>query len=197
MKILKIASLIALVFVLTRCYPDGFSYVEETDITYTSYDKEYNFAAKKTYFIPAKITIVDDELIAGGAPKFVDPVNAGPILSQIQKNMDAAGWTRVEADSNPDVILFPSALKSTIVVYDYWGYWGYWYGAYYPTVSVYNTGSVMVEMLDPKDKNTEGKPRIAWGCVLNGLLEGSDANITKRMTASVDQAFKQSSYLNK
>jgi len=197
MKIFKLFSLTLLVFLLTQCYPDGFSYVEETDIVISNYDPEYNFAAKMTYAMPAKIVIIDDDLIGGGQPHYVDPVVAGPILSQIQKDMTSYGWTRVEADKNPDVLLWPSSLESTLVVYDYWGYWGYWYGGYYPTVSTYQIGSLMVTMVDPNDKNADGKPRIAWGFVANGLLEGSTASITSRYTNGVDQGFKQSSYIKK
>jgi hypothetical protein len=198
MKILKIASFVALVFLLARCYPDGLSYAEETDIVVTNYDPTYNFAAKKTYAIPAVIVKFDDDWIASGGPKnTVDPIYSGPILSEIQKNMDAAGWERVKADENPDVLLFPAALESTVVVYDYWGYWGYWYGPYYPVVSVYNSGSVVVSMLDTKEKNTTGKPRIGWGFVLNGILEGSNVSVVNRFSDSVDQAFKQSPYIQK
>jgi hypothetical protein len=198
MKILKLFSLIALVFLLARCYPDGLSYAEETDIVVTNYDPAYNLAAKKTFALPAVIVKFDDEWIASGGPKnTVDPALAGPILNEIQKNMVDAGWTRVKAEDNPDVLLFPAAMESTVVVYDYWGYWGYWYGPYYPVVSVYKSGSVVVSMLDSKEKNTAGKPRIGWAFLLNGILEGSTNSVTNRFENSVDQAFKQSPYIQK
>lgn len=197
MKKLKLFSLLALVFLLARCYPDGISYAEETDIVVTNYDPEYNFAAKKTFAMPAVIVKFDEEWIPGQAPKnTVDPIYAGPILNQIQEDMVKAGWTRVKAEENPDVLIIPSALQSTIVVYDYWGYWGYWYGPYYPVVSVYQSGSIMVAMLDSKEKNEDDKPRLGWGFVLNGILEGSSASVVNRFTDSVDQAFKQSPYIN-
>lgn len=197
MKILKLFSVVALVFLLARCYPDGLSYAEETDIVVTNYDPEYNFAAKKTFAMPARIVKITDALIAGGAPEFIDPNFAGPILNEIQSNLEDAGWTRVTAEENPDVLIAPSALESTVIVYDYWGYWGYWYGPYYPVVSVYQSGSVLVAMIDTNEKNENDKQRIGWGFVLNGILEGSDASVTTRFAKSVDQAFEQSPYIQK
>lgn len=197
MKILKLLSLISLVFLLNRCYPGGLSYAEETDIVYTNYDPTYSFSAKHTFAMPAQIVKVDDALIAGLAPSYVDPQYAGPILSAIQKNMVDAGWTQVAGDKKPDVVLVPAAMESTTVVYDYWGYWGYWYGPYYPVVSVYKSGSVMVTMLDTVEKNADSKARIGWGFVLNGILEGSTKIVTSRFVSSVDQAFKQSPYITK
>lgn len=198
MKILKLFSLLSLVFLLSQCYPDGLSYAEETDIVVTNYDPEYNFSAKKTFSIPAVIVKFDDDWIASGSPKnTVDPQYAGPILNAIQKNMVDAGWVRVTADQNPDVALLPTAIETTTVVYDYWGYWGYWYGPYYPVVAVYQSGSVLVSMLDAKEKNSAGKPRIGWGFVLNGILEGSTTSVANRFESSVDQAFVQSPYIQK
>jgi hypothetical protein len=197
MKILRLLSVVVLAFILVQCYPDGLSYAEETDIVVTNYDPEYQFETKMTYAMPARIVKITDELLAGGAPEFVDPTYAGPILNQIQKNLDQAGWTRILAEDNPDVLIAPAALQSTVVVYDYWGYWGYWYGPYYPVVSVYESGSVMVSMLDTKEKNENEMPRIGWGFVLNGILEGSTTYVTSRFVNSVDQAFEQSPYIQK
>jgi hypothetical protein len=50
-------------------------------------------------------------------------------------------------------------------------------------------------MIAPDDLSpTENQP-VLWVGVLNGLLEGSDASIITRMTTNIDQAFKQSEYL--
>ncbi len=196
MKILKLFSLLSLVFLLTQCYPDGPTYIEESDIVYSNYDPEYDFSAKKTFAIPAQIVKIDDALIAGGAPSYVNPTLAGPIISAIQKNMVTAGWTQVEMNSNPDVVVIPTSLETTIIVAEYWGYWGYWYGGY-PTFSSYTAGTLLVSLVDSNEKDAEGKRRIGWGFLVNGLIEGSNASITNRYTSSVDQAFEQSPYLKK
>ena len=82
----------------------------------------------------------------------------------------------------------------------YWypGYWGgYWNSWYYPyTVSYnYTTGSLLIEMikLDTQSK----KIPIIWNAYMSGLLYSSNRINLQLAVDAVDQAFEQSSYLNK
>jgi hypothetical protein len=205
MKILKVLSLTAIVFLLTQCYPEGPQYVDELDLVYSNYDPAYDFAVKPathTYFMPDKIMKIDDDLVNGGGPNFVNDTYAKPMLNMIIAKMSANGWTPVGKDENPDVLLAPVAYMLTTTYYygGYWGgYYGGWYGWYYPypVTTSYTTGSLVVTMLNanPADLSPDDKLPAVWGFIVNGLLEGSASTFTSRYTKGIDQAFTQSPYL--
>jgi hypothetical protein len=191
---------------LWGCYPQGPEYVEDLDVVYTSYDKDYDFKANGgTYSMPDQI-VVDAEKDNNGnwVPEYMAQPAADVILNAIEEKMDANGWTRVDPGlEQPDVVVMPAAIKSTTYFYSYWydwwygGYWGGWYGGYwgwyYPptyTVSSYTTGSLIIVMADPSNP----LPSTSWVAVGNGLYTGYyDAD---RVIGAINQAFAQSPYLN-
>lgn len=204
MKLFRILSLTALVFLLAQCYPKGPEYVDQLDLVYSNYDPEYNFTTQKTYAIPDKIMKIDDDLLMGEGPNFVKDTYAKPMLDQINKKMAEYGWTKVATTANPDVNLAPVAYELT--TYTYWGYGGYWdwwyggwYGWYYPypVVTSYSSGSLIVTMVDPQEVSPDDKARVAWNFVINGLLEGTTAEFNARFTKGINQAFDQSQYIKK
>ena len=201
MKILKILSLTAVVFLLTQCYPAGPEYVEELDLVYTNYDPACNFTAKQTYAIPDKIMKIDDDLINGGDPNFIKEPYATQLLDKINQNMTNYGWTKVNKDANPDVLLAPVAYELTTTYYYGGGYWDWWYGGWYgwyypyPVTTSYTTGSLITTMLNPNDLSPDGKMRAVWGFIINGLLEGTSAQFTERYSKGINQAYTQSPYL--
>jgi hypothetical protein len=204
MKMLKMLSLTAIVFLLTQCYPEGPQYYEELDLVYSNYDPAYGFAVKHTYAIPDKIMKIDDDLIGGGDPNFVKEPYASQVLDKIKLNMADYGWTLVSKDNNPDVLLAPAALEVTTTVYwGYGGYWDWWYGGWYgwyypyPVTTSYQTGSLAVTMLDPNDLSADDKARVVWGFIVNGVMSSSSADFANRVAKGVTQAYTQSPYLKK
>ena len=206
MKVLQVFSLMALVFLLTQCYPEGPVYTEELDIVYSNYDPGYSFAARHTFAIPDKVMKIDDDLIAGGGPNYVKDVYATVMINKIVQNMLTMGWTQVAMSANPDVLLAPSAYELTTSYSDYWSYYDWWYGGYYPgggwyypypVTSSYTTGSLVVAMVDPNDLSPDDRPLVAWTFIVNGLLTGSTSEFNSRVAKSIDQAFTQSQYLKK
>jgi len=204
MKILKILSLMAIVLLMTQCYPEGPEYYEELDLVYSNYDAGYDFTAEQTYAIPDKIMLVDEDLVNGGEPNFIKEPYATQGLDKIKLNMADNGWTLVSKDKNPDVLLAPVGVElTTTVYYGYGGYWDWWYGGWYgwyypyPVTTSYSTGSLIVTMADPNDLSPDGKMRAVWGFIVNGVLSSSSADFANRVTKGVDQAFKQSPYINK
>ena len=120
------------------------------------------------------------------------------------------GWTEVDKDAGPDVILLVTSMTTTNLYYYYdWGYWGWYYpgynpgwgwyypGYYPPYVTSFRTGSIFVQMVDQKAMTTphEGNVPILWYCIVNGLVEGSTADILGRTQTNINQAFIQSPYL--
>jgi hypothetical protein len=200
MKLLKIFSLTAIVFLLTQCYPAGPDYVQQLDLVYSNYDPGYDFTTKQTYYIPDQIMKIDDDLVAGNDPNFVKDPYSTQLLNQIKQNMAADGWQLVGKDADPDVVLAPVAYMLTTTYY-YGGYWGGWYGGWYgwyypyPVTTSYTTGSLIVTMLDPNDLSPDDKARAVWSFIINGLLEGSSTDFTNRYTQGIDQAFIQSPYI--
>jgi hypothetical protein len=203
MRIFKVLSLTAIVFLLTQCYPAGPEYVDQLDLVYTNYDPATDFTAKHTYAIPDKIMKIDDNLVNGGDPNFVKDPYATQLLDKIKLNMANYGWTLVPKDQNPDMLLAPVAYELTTTYYYGGGYWDWWYGGWYgwyypyPVTTSYSTGSLIVTMLDPKNESPDGKMRAVWGFIVNGLLEGSTSEFTARYTKGVNQAYTQSPYLKK
>jgi hypothetical protein len=201
MKILNVLSLAALVFLLTQCYPAGPEYIDELDLVYSNYDPACDFTSKRTYALPDKIMKIDDDLISGSDPNFVNTIYAQPMLEKIKLNMSANGWELVEKDANPDVLLAPVAYELTTTYYYGGGYWDWWYGGWYgwyypyPVTTSYSTGSLIVTMLDPKNLSPDDKMRAVWGFVVNGLLEGTTAEFNSRSVKGINQAFTQSPYL--
>ncbi len=59
--VLKFSYLVAILFLLSSCYPGGAEYTSDTDIILTTYNDEYNFGAQKTYFMSDSIQHIVDE----------------------------------------------------------------------------------------------------------------------------------------
>jgi Domain of unknown function (DUF4136) len=184
--------LVSLVFALQSCYPGDEITPADTDIVATFYDKAANFDTKLTYAIRDSITRLDED----GNPVF----EAGPydaqIINKIKTNLDNTGFTEVANPSDADVIVFVAANNSTWVsggCYSWWYSWYYpYYGWCYPVYYTYETGTLIIVMLDANA--TEQKDAL-WVATINGILEDSSAGILDRVYKGIDQAFTQSPYL--
>jgi len=198
---------------LWACYPKGAEYIDELDLVYTNYDPNTDFSVKKTYSIPDSVIKITgehyDDPDGNGKPQFVKATYSSVILNQLKKDMGLIGWTLVDKSDHPDVVLLVSTTTTTNLYYYYdWGYWGWYYpgynpgwgwyypGYYYPPyITGYRSGSVFVQMVDNGNTvNGENIP-VLWSCIINGLAEGSTADITYRTQLNIDKAFSQSPYL--
>lgn len=202
---------IAMASGVISCYPKGADYVEELDLVYTNYDASFPFASKHTFAIPDSVVKITGDIFedpdGNHRPQFMSAASGDVILNAIKTNMTNAGWTKVDKNNNPDVLMLVSSMTTTNLYWYYdWYYWTWWYGGwygwyypccYYPMyVTGYRSGTVMVQMIDA----TTAKPgsenvSVVWNCVINGLAEGGTSNIASRVTSGFDQAFIQSPYL--
>lgn len=185
-------------------------YTDDLDLVITNYSPTYDFKSKVKYAMPDSVVLIDGEDFDGSV-SYAKPLYANTILNAIKSNMAANGWQLVDKLASPDVIILPSVNQTTNVFYNYsYGYWGGYYpgypggwgwyypGYYYPpTVSSYKTGSLLIQMTDPSNAAQSDQLPVVWIGLVNGLLEGSTTNIQLRINTSVNQAFKQSSYLKK
>lgn len=181
------------------CYPGGAEFVEELDVVYTNYDPEFNFSTSYTYALPPGVADIGEESL-NGTPEYIDEALGNAILNDLRENLTALGWTETTEDEDPDLIILASAFSSTTYYfYDpgYWGGfypgftpgWGWVYPGYSPAVvSSYTTGTVIIQMTEPGSINGNQVP-VIWTATLNGLLQGSEANIISRIDVNIDQAF--------
>jgi len=198
----KISAMILLATtVLMSCEIGGAEYTDEMDIVATTYDVECDFASKGTYSLPSQVVKITGDV--NDPPEFLKPIYGDPILAQIRLNMDALGYTEEPISDLVDIQVLPAAWTSTTIVGGYWGgyycwYYPYycgggWYYPYYPTYSSYTTGTLVINMVDPKQESGDGNRRLIWTGAMNGLLSGSYE--INRVKNGIDQAFRQSSYL--
>ena len=190
------------------CYPGEPLITSDLDVVVTFFDKHADFSTKHTYAMPdSVIHIADSSEHSVDIGRQYDAL----ILSEINKNMLEAGFTRITDPGtikDADVFLLPNATATLYVGYDPydWYYWDYWYpfppgyGGWYPyypsgTVYTYPVGTLFIDMVDPHNLDTTQKrvPSI-WIAALKGLADGSVSNST-RITNGINQAFKQSPYL--
>ncbi len=186
-----------LILLMVSCYPEGPEYYEDLDLVYTNYTDTYDFASQGTYAMPDKIVKITGNLNDGEEPEYVkEPYNT-QILNKIASNMTDKGWTRVDDPEEADLALFPAVWTNTNIYYwyDYWCWYYYWYcgwGWYYPVVTTYTTGTLVMSLIAYGDDYID--PSSVWTSAVNGVLSGSyDAS---RVNKGIDQAFKQSPYLN-
>ncbi len=210
-KIYAPFTVLVIATVSISCFPSGPEYFDELDIVYTNYDDSYDFQSKNTFTVPTRVIKIDQEYVPGDPdfePDFVSPEYAEAILFSIRSNMANLGYTEVETEENPDLIILPAVFQTDELYfyYDWWYWnwfypgwgpgWGWYYPGYYPPqVSRIRTGTVIMQMTDPKNQSASDKIPVVWTGVINGLLEGNEATTTSRIRTTINQAFDQSPYL--
>ena len=144
-----------------------------------------------------------------GISKDIDPV----IIDEITAQMIRMGYT-LESDpenNTPDLFMLPGITVSTWTGYVpgypwYPGYgWGGWYPyypwypGYYPGYTYsYDTGTIIVDMLDVSTLDEEsGDILVIWTGGINGVVSGSSVTNNDRIKGGIRQAFDQSPYLKK
>jgi hypothetical protein len=207
-KMKQIKLLLILVFfavtsvVLTSCYPDYGLTTSDFDIVATFKEDANDFQSYKTngatFAISPTIKRLSDNV--GGIVDEPGPYDA-QILAEIERQMIANGYTKVDSIQLPDVYISVGATSSENIVY-YPGYWWGYYGWYYPWYGYggyaysYTTGSLFVTMIDLNKFDEVNKLSGAvWAGIINGLLEDTNANIAARVVSSIDKMFEQSPYL--
>lgn len=186
---------------LMGCYPDQPEFVEEYDVVYTNYSPDFNFNNSYTFSLPDAVLKLDDNRNPDAPPEFIDDTFGDVILENIRQNLTALGWTEVDEDADPQIVILASAFDTQFLYFYNPGYWCWYYPWYcgpgwgYPGyapgyVSGYTTGTVLVQMTQEEDLSDDEIP-VVWTGSLNGLLQGSDANIIGRIDQNLDQAFSQ------
>ncbi|MEJ1239549.1 DUF4136 domain-containing protein [Chryseolinea sp. T2] len=190
--------------IVCGCYPNGPDYVNDLDLVVTRFDKTFNFKNVRTYAIPDDVVKITGNASKGDEIVFVDDEYAQVILKAVKDNLESYGWEQADV-STADVVIFPTAMSSTTFVWYYdWWWWDWWYpwdyfGWYYPYDiygGSYTSGTVFLQMTHREGQTAVGNLPVPWAAILNGLLEGGTNNVDSRIERGIDQAFKQSPYLD-
>ena len=185
---------------LAACHPTGVDSINDYSTVTTTHDATFNFAAARTYSLPNQVISVGVP-DAGTPPIPVNPQTQNAILSSIQTQMNARGYTQVPPSANPDLIATAALLQVTNITYyyDYWcAYWGYYYPCYpyYPPVagiSSYTVGTIAIDLATPQP--TSNKYGGVWTAIVRGVSSGSVNTDSARIASGVAQAFIQSPYV--
>jgi hypothetical protein len=193
----------------TGCYPDQIMSFSQLSSVTTLVDSQAPLREARTFALP-------DTIIHPARAQGADVIGHeadDQILARIRDGFLAFGWreiTDVTAE-RPDVVLLTVVLEqsNTGVAYtDWWGGWSFWpgwpvgYGADwgwgYPANAVtfsYETGTLLVVMLDIKHGNTSTKRvPLLWAGAVDGVLTKSSVD---GALEGLDQAFAQSPYLQR
>jgi hypothetical protein len=188
--------------------PDSAKLIDDMVVS-TNYDPEANFASYTTYAMPTDtIGFVsnnsNDTIITSPESTFPRQV-----LATIGRNMSDRGYTRVARTATPDIGINVMVVNDfnlfQELVYPGYGYPGnyysgyYGYGSYYsyPYVNTYayNTGVLIIEIVDLKNRTPDNKVKVVWDAYLGDLYSTIDR--MKQSEEAIDQAFVQSPYLGK
>jgi hypothetical protein len=191
-----------------RPEPDSMKLYDQLVVT-TSFDPTADFANYHTYAITSDTVGYvsensSDTILTSSKSDFPRPT-----LQAVEFNMNERGFTRVGKNESPDlgvnVVVVEDFNVFQRVVYPdpyyypgsfYSNYYGYnsWY--YYPYVNTYayNTGVLIIELVDLKNRTPDNKVRVVWSAYMGDLY--STINLVDQTEQGIDQAFKQSTYIS-
>ena len=191
--------------------PDSEKLIDQMVVS-TNFDPEASFEAYTTYAIPTDtIGFISNN---STDTLLISPSSSFPrhVLNAIRAELDARGYQRVTKDQDPDlgvnvVVANDFNVFQDIVYPNYYGYPGnyypgyYGYGSYYsypyPYVNTYayNTGVLIIELVDLKNRNSSNEVKVVWDAYLGDLYSTIDRNA--QSAEAIEQAFIQSPYIGK
>jgi hypothetical protein len=195
---------------LIRCRPepDAVDLIDQLVVA-TNHDPNADFSSYATYAIPTDTigfisNSSNDTIIVASESSYPRPV-----LQAINTNLTARGFTPVARDENPDLginilVVNDFDVFQQVVYPDYnypgnyySGYYGYssWY--YYPYVDTYayNTGVLIVEIVDLKNRTPDNKVKVIWDAYMGDVY--STLDVVQQSVDAIHQSFDQSPYLKK
>lgn len=191
--------------------PDSAKLIDQMVVS-TNFDPEADFAAYQTYAIPTDtIGFISnnssDTILTSPSSTF--PRTA---LNAIRSNLDGRGYIRVGKNEDPDLgvnvmVANDFNVFQDVVYPNYYGYPGnyypgyYGYGSYYsypyPYVNTYayNTGVLIIEIVDLRNRTPDNQVKVVWDAYLGDVYSTIDREAQSK--EAIDQAFIQSPYIGK
>lgn len=206
-NLITIALMAAMLLSSCYNYPGDKGTAFDQMISVSQWNTNYKSANYNTYYLPDTLTFMEKG-VTNNVPKMTSltPQDAkygavvSSILSEIESNMTAYGYTRVLLPTDPaDLKLSTNYVDQTYITYYsyydsyYWGYYPYYYPYYTPTYySTYSVGALVVELGEIKDAkftvDFRGSVRIVLGEASNSMNE---------LKSCINECFKQAPILDK
>lgn len=183
--------------------PDNLRLLDQLVVS-TNYDPDAQFADFATYTIPTDTIGYVSNTSRDTIWTFT---TAQPyprtVIKEVRDQMDLSGHEYVDRDEDPDVgmnIYIIENLNLFQQVYypnyysNYYGYGGYYY---YPIVQTYaqNTATLVVEMIDLKNRNANNQVKIVWNAYMGDVV--NSVNYEQQSKDAIKTAFGQSEYLRR
>lgn len=184
--------------------PDSLKLFDELVVS-TNYDTNAAFASYTTYAIPTDTigfisnTNPNDTILVARADNGYYPRR---VLEQVIENMNDRQYARVDRSENPDLgvnvyVVKDLNLFQQVVYPNYYYPYYYGFGSYYsyPYINTYayNTGALVVEIVDLKNVTPDNKVKVIWNAYMGDVY--STIDLTEQSLEAIDQAFVQSNYL--
>ena len=207
MKAKLLVALPVVIFIIWGCEPkpDSAELLDQL-VVQTHNDDTVAYALYTTFAIPSDTIALysnvtnDPYITETDYPDFVRP-----IVNTVITNMTNRNYTQVSKKASPDLGVNISIVHDYNVyqsVYGggygggYYGYGGYYggYGGYpYVVTTEENRGSLIVEIVDLKNKTVDNKVKVVWVATLSDFFNALDEK--QESIDAINQAFKQSPYI--
>ena len=206
MKKCSFICLISTAALLAGCYsePDNLRLLDDLVVA-TNFDPAADFKTYASFAMPTDTigyisNSSNDTIITSSESTFPRPV-----LAAIRENLLARGYTRVDRTENPDlginvVVVNDFNVFQQVIYPDPYGYPGtyypgyYGYGSYYyyPYINTYayNTGVLIIEIVDLKNMTPDNRVKVIWDAYMGDLYSTIDR--IPQTERAIDQAFEQS-----
>ncbi|HMJ68913.1 MAG TPA: DUF4136 domain-containing protein [Cyclobacteriaceae bacterium] len=202
----RLSPLLTIIVILAACgtQPQLAELVNDM-VVLTNFEETRDYTQYATYTMPLDtIGLVsntsDNDALANDYAKL--------ITSQIKKNLDQTNHTMVAKDANPDIgvnvlvvndlsvfqsVVYPSYYYPSS--YGYSGYYGYGsgYGYGYVQNNYFQQAVLVIEFVDLRNPSTD-QPTV-WVANIGDLVNSFDTS--QKTKEAIDQAFKQSPFLNR
>ena len=196
---------ISLALISCETEPDNQKLLDELVVS-TNYDKDATFSAYATYAIPTDTigfvsnTNPNDTILVSSTNNGFYPRK---VIAEVIANLNDRQYSRVNRDENPDLGVNIYVVKdlniSQQIVYpnyyypSYYGYGGY-YSYPYVNTYAYNTGALVIEIVDLKNVTPDNKVKVIWTAYMGDVY--STIDLVAQSTDAINQAFVQSNYLD-
>jgi hypothetical protein len=203
MKKLLVVLFIATMLMSCQSEPDNLLLLDELVVS-TNYDPSATFGSYATYAIPTDTigfisSSSNDTILVSSAENGYYPRE---VLEQVMQNLNDRQYTRVARNENPDLgvnvyVVQDLNISQQVIYPNYYYPYYYGYGSYYsyPYVNTYayNTGALVVEIVDLKNVTIDNKVKVIWNASMGDVY--STLDLLDQSVKAIDQAFAQSNYL--
>ena len=208
-----ILGMIGVAALLYSCYPfpEEARAKSDLDTVISNFKEDVDFTSFTRYVLYDSVAVLsnDGEDVGPDDPFYTTGLDS-LILAEVEAQMNALGYMRVNANQGPQIGVVATALSATNTVVTspgwWWSYPGYgwwWQGGGYPFLGSsylpgwyanyyeYSQGSVVLDMVDLNPASDE--EAFIWNAIVNGLLDESQTSSgAQRIQDGVRSAFQQS-----